>query len=330
MITAQDAELHTPNDVDYHFAETNYFSFYIPEHQLVCSIYTVIRPSLGVSVSEIIIFNELDVDRTKVLYFDSHQHLPAPTSFLHYKLPNGLEVRCVNPPRDYRIDYVGTDDTEFHLDIRGLMDPFDIHDPAMSPLAPANRADQIAKSGFGAGYAGHFDMTVRVTGTLKLYGRSFDVDCVDTMDHSWGARTERNMSAMCWSHGHFGEDYCWHVIWKNDVFADAKNQYTVAHGYVLEKGKVYGLKSGSMVVTRAGVLPVSLDISLVDKDDRTHKVSGRVLANHNWICYTPIEVHHTFFELNARGDTGYGVIQEIFPIDMIARRRGRAFVESLG
>ena len=41
----------------------------------------------------------------------------------------------MNAPRDYRIDYVGSDGTEIHVDYVGIMQPFDIHDRDENPLA---------------------------------------------------------------------------------------------------------------------------------------------------------------------------------------------------
>ncbi len=130
------------------------------------------------------------------------------------------------------------------------MEPYDIHDPTMSPTAPPERADQIEGSGFGAGFTGHFEMTAGVTGTLTLAGRTFDVDCVDTMDHSWGPRTERGMRSVCWGGGHFGEDYAWHGLIAKDPFAAPEDEFRLAHGYILEDGKVIGLTGGTMVVRR--------------------------------------------------------------------------------
>ena len=222
MITERDVEFHSPADADLHWAETNQFS--IPERNLVGEIYTCIRTGLGVAISEIIVFNRLSRNRRDVLHFDAHQHLPAPERLSHYALANGLEVRATLLPQDYRVDYVGPNGAEIHLDVVGLMEPYDIHDPAMSPTAPADRADQIEHSGFGAGFTGHFDMTARVSGTLILAGRTYPVDCVASMDHSWGPRIERDMRPTCWSYGYFGEDYGWHGIWAKDPFAAPENE----------------------------------------------------------------------------------------------------------
>lgn len=324
MITERDVEFHTPDDADHHWAETNQFCFYIPEHNLVGEIYTCIRKGLGVCLSEVIVFNTLSRDRWDVLYFDSMAHLPAPDRLSHYELANGLTVTAVGPPRDYRVDYQGTNGMELHLDVAGLMEPYDIHDPTMSPNAPPELTDQLEHSGFGAGYTGHFDMTVRVTGSMMLAGKNYPIDCVDTMDHSWGPRTERGMRAVCWSHGHFGEDYVWHGIWEKRPFAPPEDEFRIAHGYILEDGKVIGLSSGTMIAMRENDIPVEVDIHLVDRDGREHHVTGRALANHDWVPHACLNVHHVFYEFTAEGrSAGYGVIEEAIPLDLMAEANAR-------
>ena len=328
MISERDVCFHTPADADYHWAETNQFCFYIPERNIVGVIYNCIRKGLGSALSEVILFNTLSRDRWDVLHFDSMAHLPAPEKLEHYELVNGMTVTAVGPPRDYRIDYQGPNGTELHLDVIGLMEPYDIHDPTMSPTAPPERADQIEGSGFGAGFTGHFEMTARVTGTLTLGGRTYDVDCVDTMDHSWGPRTERGMRSVCWGGGHFGEDFAWHGLIAKDPFAAPEDEFRLAHGYILEDGKVIGLTGGTMVARRENDLPVEVDIVLTDRDAREHRMTGRALANHDWVPHACLNVHDVFFEytMDGRGP-GYGVIEEALPIDMMTEANARAEAE---
>ena len=156
MIKQQDIEFHTPPNADYLWAETNYFAFTIPEEKLLASVYVVYRKGLGVMSADVTIIGSLTDTRAECLYVDNHQHLPAPARLPDLSTPNGLQIRA-ETPRDYRIDYVGFDDTEIHVDVHGLMEPFDIHDPAHSPMAtPADAKAREAGSGFGSGYGNHF------------------------------------------------------------------------------------------------------------------------------------------------------------------------------
>src|SRR5690606_28030859 len=132
----------------------------------------------------------------ELLYCDAQFHLPAPERFSHIHGPNGLSVKAVNPPRDYRIDYVGFDDTEIHVDMIGIMNPFDIHDSEQNPLAGKTPEEQLARTSMGSGYMGHYDMHVRTKGTVKVRGREYKVDVVDRMNHSWGPRPEKDIPPM--------------------------------------------------------------------------------------------------------------------------------------
>ncbi|MCB2051472.1 MAG: hypothetical protein KDE63_08590, partial [Novosphingobium sp.] len=187
MIRPQDVGYHTPDDVKHDWAETNYFSFVVPEANLTGWVYTIARPAVGAMVCDIEVMDRIGRITLETCYFDFQQHLPLPDKLENYTLPNGLSLKTENEPRDYLIDYQGTDDTFFKLRIAGLMEPFDIHDPSMDPLASTDPT----KSGFGAAYSNHFDMTAHVTGNVRVRGTDYDVDCVTTMDHSWGPRNER-------------------------------------------------------------------------------------------------------------------------------------------
>lgn len=326
MITPDDVKFHTPPGADHHWAETTHIAFQVPEHDLNCAIYLVAKAGIGVIVCEVIVFNTLSLDRREVLYFDSEHHLPVPADFSDYTLPNGFSLKAVNPPRDYRVDYVGTDDTEFHLDITGLMEPYDIHDPAMCPTAvPISDEERVRRAGFGAAYTAHYDMSVRIRGTLRVHGRTFDVDCVDTMDHSWGPRPTRNLGMMGWQHAHFGPDYGMHAIWLFDAPTDDRPLWEVetfhlGHGYVVDHGEVFGLKSGTMTARREGSLPVQYTVEVVDRADRTHTFTGDARSAHNWVCYQALQINYVLCEWRSgSGEVGSGIHQESFPLNLMAR-----------
>jgi hypothetical protein len=145
MITDADIDFHLPANADYRHAETNFWTVLIPEERLMAVVYTVARKALGVQSCDISIYGALTPHRVETLYLDSQQHLPCPESLRAYRTVNGLSVSAKSI-RDYRIDYIGYDDTELHFDFRGLMAPFDIHDPNDSPLATADISTRPAIS----------------------------------------------------------------------------------------------------------------------------------------------------------------------------------------
>ena len=206
MITADDLEYHHTEDSDFRWTETYYLPISVPEERIFGHVYCAVLPVLGAMQNDIRFSGAVCDTKFELLYIDSQNHLPAPERFSRLEGPNGLTVTAVRPPRDYRIDYVGYDDTEIHLDYIGIMDPFDINDPAQNPLASADAAQQLSRTSMGSGYKGHDDMHCRVTGTIKIRGREYAVDIVDRMNHSWGPRPEMEIPPMNSGWAQFGEE----------------------------------------------------------------------------------------------------------------------------
>jgi len=317
MIRAEDVRYHTPEDVAYDWAETAFFSVYLPEPNITAWIYLVARKGVGAMVCDIEAIDGIGRSSLNALYIDFQQHLPAPDRFETFSLPNGLTVSTMNEPRGYQIDYIGVDSTEFHWTVEGLMEPFDIHDPAMDPLA----SPDVSASGFGSAYANHFDMTARVTGTARIRGKSYDVDCVTTMDHSWGPRNERGLRPMGWINGNFGTDLAFQTIWTFSPEAKGWHQFKLAHGYVLVDGEVRGLVDGQLQAHRAGSYPSGYTGSLVDAQGRSYAVTGHPVAQHPWACYSNSLAMFSTIEWTMDGRIGHGLAQENWPLDSLTGKR---------
>ncbi len=95
-------------------------------------------------------------------YVDIQNHLTIPPRLdaVHPRQRGHLQGDTA--PREYRLDYVGVHDTEIHLDLMGIHEPYDIHDPNDRPDGPGqHRRRRCEHSGFGSAYANHFDLTMR-------------------------------------------------------------------------------------------------------------------------------------------------------------------------
>lgn len=322
MIKDSDIAYHTPENVPFDWAETSYFYFYVPEANLMGWVYFVARPGVGAIVADVQFIGDMSTNPLDAHYADIQQHLPLPTNFEAFSLPNGLTFAAANI-RNYRLDYEGVDDTELHLDVQGLMEPYDIHDPAMDPMASE---DRVQGSGFGAAYSNHFDMTCRVKGAIKVRGKAYAVDCVSTMDHSWGPRPERGMAPMAWVNAHFGEDYALQSIWSYEPQAEPEQQFTFAHGYALVDGEVKGFKAGSMQVQRNKFdrFGAAFKLSFEDVDGRRHEAFGSPLSQLLWAPYSCTYVPSVFIRWQSEGRIGYGNSQENNPLDRESGSRGRA------
>lgn len=321
LITREDMNFHIPQNVDHTWAETTFFDFYVPEANIHCWVYLVFRAGVGAVLCDVGIIDRRNTSMLDALYIDAQNHLPLPERMDKFTLPNGFSLDATRGPRDYTVDYVGVGDTEFHIEAKGIMEPYDIHDPAIDPLADPDAANAVANSGFGSAYANHFDLTCRVTGTLKVRGKSYAVDSVSTMDHSWGPRDERLLNPMCWMNANFSDRHAMHAIFALDPFEDHGPQHSFKHGYVVKDGVLKGCVSGRLTVVREEHYVKELELEMTDKDGEVHRATGFARTWHSWFPYanslTPMEM----LEYRCGDAVGYGTLLEAWPLDRLTGRR---------
>ena len=203
------------------------------------------------------------------------------------------------------------------IDVRyeALMPAFDIHDPEMDPMCASSPEGKFA---WGTAYNGHFDQTGVFTGSVTLRGRRVPIDCVSTMDHSWGPRPERGAPAMSWLHAHFSQDFAIHAIFGFDPARENGRDLWLAHGYVLDRGKVFGLKAGTgQAVRNQERYPETVALRLTDSDDRVWNLNGRALTTMPWI-YVPNSIgFNTLSEWTCAEQRGYGEIMDFIELPVL-------------
>ena len=329
MITQQDMSYHpaamaalTDATTRHQWAETFFLPFAVPDLGLFGNAYILARPGVGVTTSDIKIYQGLGRSRLDALYSDNQTQIPAPTEFRKFSLPTGLSIDLSEGPDHYHVVYDGIDDTRFDLHAQAIMPAYDIHDPSMDPMARKTYEDRAAHSGYGAAYGGHYDQLVRIKGKLTVHGKKFDIDYLDCMDRSWGIRPERGMQPMAWLHAIFGEDYAFHGIWSMNYEGAADAQHHFAHGFVLDQGTVYGCTAGKIVVTRDGIWGAHYDISTTDERGTEHRFIGAPVASGLWEPYGCVGVPNVMNRLvSSTGRVGYGEVQEGWFYDAYLRLR---------
>ena len=315
MIHPEDAEFRPRPAGEWRWCETNMFPFCIPEARISATIYLVSRPELGVCMSDITIQDRITEAWEDQLYVDNQQHLPCPTSLLDYSLPNGLSVKALEPLKRYSVQYTGIDDTDFDLEFNSLMPPFDMNDPAMDPCAAARQG-----AGWDKAFAGHYEITGRITGRARIRGKTYDVDCIDTLDRSWGPRGERDNSNAIWFHGSFGEALTVHALVGVDPARTAEFGKLIS-GYVLENGTVHGLVSVSGRSERRGAYPMSSEIEVVDVRGKRFRFTGATINAGPWGPYPSVLYLQCFMRWNMDGLIGYGVQQDVLSRAYMSRNR---------
>jgi hypothetical protein len=313
MITQNDLSFHTPSDCPYDWAETYYFDILIPEAGLRGFVYFVFRAGVGAVASEVHFTDARSLLPHDSRYVDVQNHLPIPARLDSFSLPNGASLEA-RSPTEYRVDYVGVDDTEVHLEYQGLMEPYDIHDPAIDPLAQETAEAAIAHSGFGTAYANHFDLSCRVTGEVTVRGERHHVDTLAVMDHSWGPRPERGMAPMTWVNANI-DGLLMHGIWKFTP-GEPGAEHEFAHGYAVVDGQVHGGIAGAMHVERDGLTTRSYAMTITGADGTDHSVTGTPVASQLWMSYACCPAVVAMVEWRTDdGRIGYGTAMESLPVD---------------
>ena len=329
MITAADLEYHNDASSDYRWTETYYLPISLPQERIFGHVYCAVLPVLGSMQNDIRFYGSVTGTEFELLYIDSQNHLPAPERFSRLAGPNGLTVTAVDPPRDYRIDYVGRDDTEIHVDLVGIMHPFDIHDPAENPLAGATESERLASTSMGSGYTGHYDMHCRVTGTVTLRGERYAVDTVDRMNHSWGPRPEMDIPPMNSGWAQFGERLGLRFHMHMDPSKPAGQDQRFAHGYLLQDGEVHAITELEMSTTRLGSVPVAVQLTATDARGERWRLSGTPVAGGPWRAYAPCVCWVGMFRWEHGDEVGYGCFQENRALGIEAGLRGRRFADPI-
>lgn len=317
MITEKQLKFQTPDDVDHAWGETYWLGLYVPEANIYAWVYMVFRAGSGAVTCDVEFIDRRSREMFDARYIDIQNHLQIPPDLQKFTLANGLSFEAKSP-REFRLDYVGVADTELHLDLSGIHEPYDIHDPNIDPMAKSDRHQAIEHSGFGTAYAGHFDLTTRVVGTIRLRGQEYDVDCLATQDHSWGPRPERGMRPMGYVNAHFDDDYVVQSIWDFDPTKPDGQQHTFKHGYVVKRGKLIGGIDGSLTIRHQGIYPAALELTLTDNDGEVHRLSGAPSAFNNWVPYGCTPTGHAMVRwTTSSGRKGIGTSMEAFPLDTV-------------
>ncbi|MFT4563228.1 MAG: hypothetical protein ACI9BW_002982 [Gammaproteobacteria bacterium] len=319
MLNDLDAEFHSFRPDQRDWAETNYFGFYNAEAHLNVGVYALFRPNLGMVSSSICMNSQRASTPWAADFCDYRAALPMPAnnSLLDYELANSLHVRCVDPNRQWHITYDDEQGTSIDVQYSALMVPFDINDPEQDPMCASGT--DAGKFSWGNAYDGHFDQTGRVVGEVVLRGVRFPIDCVSTMDHSWGPRPERGKPNMSWLHAHVDDQTALHAILSFDADSD-DTSLSLAHGYALQNGEVFGLASGTGRVVRGpDRFARTIDLELLDSAGHAHKLTGQALTNFPWQCWPNMVAFNVLARWQYGGREAYGEVQDFYELPKLNR-----------
>lgn len=299
--------MHTPWSPTPAWAETNYWGFHIPGTDILVNIYALFRTNLGVVQTMIAINSRKARAVWEGDYWDFQAHVRIPDGFdmLDYRLDSGLSVRAIEPNQHYEVRFDDGEGTSIEFTYRALMEPFDIHDPVMDPMAG---------EAWGDAYNGHFDQTGVFTGELILRGQRMPFECVSTWDHSWGIRPERHRSSLSWLHAHFSEDLAIHAMLAYSP-GDRAAHMTLTHGYVLDHGSVYGLTGGTGSTSHDGWYPAGKDLTLTDIRGKEWRLRGTGRTTFPLQAWPDIVFFNALMDWTDQdGNTGVGETMDFYAV----------------
>lgn len=252
--SARDDRFHPPPAPDRSWGETAWFSFAAPERGLAGTLYPLFRNSLGVCALGVAVWDAGAYLPWRVRYARRLWHVPIPEAELDDLAIAGLEIRCEEALRRYRLRYEDGERLVVDLAYTGLIPP---HAPLVTPER------------------GHLDQPCRVQGSLRLRGEEIPIDGFEMRDRSWGPRDDLRTTRASYSYGIAGE---------RDSFLastmEVEGVERVVMGYLLRGGEKHDLASGTREVLERHPdgYPARVRIEAVDRADRPLRAEGRCLS----------------------------------------------------
>lgn len=321
MISAKDLEYHNQESSDPTYAETYFLIFSVPEESISGNAYVLARPNVGVTLSSIHINKGICMHAHEAEYSDAPMHLPAPKSFSNFTLANGLSLQGSNAGRDYRFSYQGRDNLcNFDLNFKGVMDPYDALDPNHNPMLETFSNTEDATGAGDSWSQGHYDLVGHIEGELELYGKRYQVNCVDGLDRSWGPRLEWNASPVSWMHMTFGKDLAFHLIMTLDIDNRTTRYTTFRFGYVAEKGEMIPVVAAEVVGENCGMLGMHRHIKLRDNKGREWEMFGSALSAYPWhSAYSSFISYQSLYRWTMGERVGYSSVTDVVGLTTLGK-----------
>ncbi len=240
-LCAEDDDFH-PAGTDHWWTETCWFSFIVPERDLMAYLYCWQRPNIACSGGGVLIWDASGEAPWEIPYFDYQWNLPPAEGDLRNMVwPNGVGVRCLSPLQRYAVHYSKPEILEIEIEFAGVMEP--------------------ALNG------AHIDQVGRVTGRMNLYGESAEIDCYAMRDRSWGPRSD--LLGMGVRVG-----YCYGTASASTGFLlftdidDERDEMGKRYGYVIRDGERCDLVRAVRRVERSAGRPTRIVIEGEDAAGR--------------------------------------------------------------
>lgn len=306
MITAADFDFHPRDPDDPHWTETLFVIFSVPEEGISGNLYVLARPNRGICHSSIEIHRGMCFHPWQIHHNDAQMHLSCPESFSRFDLENGLSFTALNE-RDSDFRYRSLDGScELDLQYRAVCDPFDPHDPAQVPALASAKVD-----GYDGWNNGHMESKGRITGSLLMRGRRYQVRCVDGMDKSWGPRRDWGNKAASWIQVDLNGDMGAFLVLGLSIEEKELRYGPFKYGFLAIDGERRPLVSAEMIAKRSDMLVTRADVRFEDDRGNVYTATGTTIAAAPWYNFNPSSVaYQTLMRWDSEHGVGYSHIAD--------------------
>jgi hypothetical protein len=305
-LVPEDDMFHTPESDDPYWTETVWFSWMVPERNLLGYFYPAFRPNIGVQFGGVLVVDDTAVLPWEIPHFDWSWHLPLDASpdLRDARLTNGLTLRCHEPGRVFQFAYENErEDVAFDLTYEAVMRPL-----LTRKEPPYNHST-------------HIDQPGRVTGRFVLHGEEMEVDCFAMRDRMWGIRRDGPQPKVGYCHATASSDHAF-----LSISVERKGHDGVLAGYLMREGDWSKLASGTRTVQRdAQGRPATIRIEALDELGRTFEAIGTSLSRQVFTCYPSMFCWNSLVRWELDGATCFGEDQDIW-----RPQRWREYAASIG
>lgn len=284
--------------------ETQFFSFNVPEQQIMSLCYQWAHPNLGLFsggpwVWQGIKRTQLAAELIHLRDFMSDHPIRKDGDLDHYTMqPSGYTVEVIEPLQKARLTYEDS--------ARG--NSIDVTFDAIMPPA-------MIASGK------HFDQVCRTSGQVTLRGSTFTVDGYGARDRSWAeTRPEdpRQAPPIHYLVPIFGDDFAMHIlgvedpdkkpIWSSTYPIDAATAAQINRGWVWRDGDLCGINSVSVRTDwdLATGYPKTHHIDVVDSFGRPYALKGTITSACNWHTWSNAQMLVCLARWECDGRVGHG------------------------
>ena len=315
MITAADFAFHACDPNDKQWTETLFMIFSVPEAGISGNLYTLARPNLGICHSSIEIHSGMSFHPWQIDHNDSQMHLSCPERFDNFSLDNGLSFQA-HSARDFAFQYRSLDgNCALDLAFKAVCDPFDPHDANDNPLIGSAKV-----AGYDGWNTGHMESKGKITGTLSLHGRDYQVDCIDGMDKSWGPRKDWGSKGATWVHVNLGDDLGAFLV-LGLSFDNKEVVYGPFNfGFLAINGERRSIVRAAMRAQRSDMLVTRAVVEFEDDQGNCYEAVGTTIAAAPWYNFNPSSAaFQTLMRWESGSRVGYSHIADFAGLTYLSR-----------